>query len=455
MSTASASKSTGGTVRVALQLPSGALLQRIYGRETDQAEAVPTGQTRLQAHLPASTSLWDLLVSFEAQSSVNLTRLYDISGMFCMPVLVELQREFTGIAALRQTNLIKLGFGGGSSVLFRLDYRRSTLTDSDVQAALVEMNPTQAAVAVPPVVMPAAIATVAVKRAPNWLTVATDSARALLVECDAESSDSTLACLNTLSAILANLLKLPRQEAYRTLKPGNAVFQSRVGRWSQAVRFLNAIGFEAQQDSDVMLLVLSPNREPAYSELQTAAQFLKSLIDQRTAVPQLPVVETQQSDSIVEVSQSPDAGHESVSVVAIENMEIDADSSSSVPEKIETPTAVSLEQSSEMEVVAPESSPQTPCSSSAEVPISPIARPAMLVDEAKRTAAVEKLNSVLAAIRTEGAAALNAITALSGVCHNLLKQPDNTMFRQLNAENPKFIERYRRLLFLFSKHHCL
>ncbi len=93
-----------GLVRVAVQLPGAPYVARIY-----RDQEVGASGTRLEAQLPSRFSLWDVLTAIEAQHGVALTTLVDDQGMFCMPVLVEMRREFTGLKELKTTTLFSKG----------------------------------------------------------------------------------------------------------------------------------------------------------------------------------------------------------------------------------------------------------------------------------------------------------------------------------------------------------
>jgi len=118
--TGAAAKSSQGSVLVALQLPEGG---------------------RVQASLPLSTRLWDVLLHFEQESDnrLNLTKRVapaktSEGGDYLQPVITYLRREVGTIAELYKTTLLGLGLDGNG--LLRLAFRPSGKRLESVQDEL-------------------------------------------------------------------------------------------------------------------------------------------------------------------------------------------------------------------------------------------------------------------------------------------------------------------------------
>jgi hypothetical protein len=264
-------------VRVALQIPSGAILVRVY--EETRGGGDPA--TRVQAQLPCRLSLWDILLAFEAAHGLKLTRITDTEGMFCCPVLVETNREFTGLRALKNTTLSKLGITG--SVLFRFDLRKSQLTMAQVDGELqaIETDRVQAESHAQLLRQQyqqqqseeqqrrqqqeqerlqrqqseqqqeqqrAALSA----RPSLWVEHALTVAAALNNEVPAAAERAV--AVQTFRSIANNLLKPTKQDLYRQLKLNNTTFHARIFQWNHGRQCLEALGFIKQTNQQVCIL---------------------------------------------------------------------------------------------------------------------------------------------------------------------------------------------------------
>ncbi len=74
----------------------------------------------------------------------------------------------------------------------------------------------------------------------------------------ASSEEEASTALQTLSMILRNALNAPQDDRYRRLRPRNAAFSRRLGRFPQALEVLHVAGFQqaAQQNGDDPVLAL-------------------------------------------------------------------------------------------------------------------------------------------------------------------------------------------------------
>ena len=89
-----------------------------------------------------------------------------------------------------------------------------------------------------------------------------------------DEGEGLVECITTLQAIVLNLLRFPREDKYRRIRLSNPAIARKIGRFAEAVRFLQASGFNSDGDSLLLGEYNESSLKESLSELNTVAENL-------------------------------------------------------------------------------------------------------------------------------------------------------------------------------------
>lgn len=89
-----------------------------------------------------------------------------------------------------------------------------------------------------------------------------------------EGEEGLVDCITTLQTIFLNLLRFPQEDKYRRIRLSNPTITKKIGRFAEAVRFLQASGFNSEGDSLVLGVYSESSLRESLSELNTVAENL-------------------------------------------------------------------------------------------------------------------------------------------------------------------------------------
>ena len=89
-----------------------------------------------------------------------------------------------------------------------------------------------------------------------------------------EGEAGLVECITTLQTIVLNLLRFPQEDKYKRIRLSNAAITKKIGRFPEAIRFLQASGFNADGDSLLLGTYSESGLRESLSELNTVAENL-------------------------------------------------------------------------------------------------------------------------------------------------------------------------------------